>query len=397
MEYRPYAHLVCGESAKNRAEIDLGALRHNYRLLCRAIRANGPCRPICVVKADAYGHGAPLCVPVLLDEGCDFFAVATVSEAMSVRAICQELGSHADVLILGYTDPVYARELAAHDLIQTLLSQSYADALAAAASAVGCRVRVHAALETGMGRIGFPARTEQDTRDTVNAIAQLCAVPSLRVEGVFSHLATADEPHNDAANRYTEQQAARFDAVITGLAEKGITLPTSHLYNSAATLRFPVRHGNAVRLGISLYGPEPYPNALPDLRPVMRLCTTVVHVGRLNAGESLGYGADYRADSPRVIATLPIGYADGFLRAYRNAHVTLHTKSGDCRVPVVGRVCMDQCMLDVTDTDVAVGDTVTLFGHSFADTPRLAAQAGTIAYEVLTSVSARVVRVPIGT
>ena len=394
MEHRLYSHLTLGECEKNCAEIDLDALCENYRLLCRVLPADGSCQPIAVVKADAYGHGAPACVSALLAAGCRFFAVATLGEALAVRCVTDAACVEAEILILGYTDPAHAEQLAAHRLLQALLSDAYARRLAEAARAAGATVRVHVALDTGMGRIGLPALEACDAQRAADTIATLVADPALSVEGMFSHFSTADEPQSDPAREQTALQSARFFAVKQALEARGIFLKTLHLCNSAGMLWRPGDHLDAVRMGLSLYGVSPYPGAVEGLRPVMRLVSTVVHLAELPAGASLGYGADFRADSPRVIATLPIGYADGFLRAYRHARVTLHTQKGDVRVPIVGRICMDQCMLDVTGTAAAVGDRVTLFGAKPGELERLALAAGTIPYEVLTSVSARVVRVP---
>ena len=392
--YKLYSSLPQRDTPRAWAEIDLAALRHNYRYLkAEAERADAESQPICVVKADAYGHGAPACVRTLLEEGCDFFAVSCLNEAIAVREVCRAAGSSARILILGYTDPSLAGVLAKEDLLQTLLSAEYADRLLSCAVREGVSVRVHAAVDTGMNRIGFPAKDLSSVRDTVKRLAALTRQRTLRLEGVFSHLAAADEPMGSRGEALTHKQVERFRAVCAGLeAETGASL-FYHLCNSAGTLRLPTDLLDGYRLGILLYGAHPSSDFALPVRSVMRLVTRIVHIHTLPQGESVSYGGTFTADRSRRVATLPIGYADGLLRAFSGGRVTVRTKNGDVRVPVVGRICMDQCMIDVTDTDAAMGDEVVLFGNVPQELADYASRASTIDYECLCLISARVPRV----
>ena len=380
---RLYASLPSLSGAHSVARIDLYALAHNYRLLCGAI---GDALPICVVKADAYGHGAPSVVRTLYDEGCRHFAVSSTEEALAVR----EAAEHADILILGSVLPTHVPLLAAHRITATVYSKEVARALSEEAGSLGVCLSVHVKLDTGMNRLGFAAYDRETRERSLSELSEVYSYEGLSVCGVFSHLATADEPSGELTNL----QAERFDAMIRLMKDHGMKTGQKHLCNTAGALRFPSCRMDAVRLGLALYGYLPYEGApeLP-LLPVMRLTSEVSNVHTLPPMEPLGYGATYRAESPRQIATISIGYADGFIRAYSGASVTVHTKDGNFSAPVVGRICMDQCMLDVTGIPASRGDTVTLFGNDTKSLLELAERAGTIPYEVLCLVSARVPRV----
>lgn len=387
--YRAYETLAYPPHPLTRAEIDLSALRENYRFLAGMLRTRDRnIRPIAVLKADAYGHGAPVCAVALAREGCERFAVASVGEGVALRHALRANGQTGSVLVLGHTDPSEVGTLAREDLTQSLFSEGDAGALAAAAERAGVVLRVHFALDTGMNRVGFAAQTDRETEATVNAVARFARAESLRAEGLFTHFAAADTD-----DVLTKEQTRRFFAVRDGLAARGIGPLFCHLCNSAGAVKVPEALADGARFGILLWGVMPGPTVSLPLRPVMRLRTAIVHLHRLPRGASVGYGGDYRPDGERVIATLPIGYADGLLRSASGACVTVHTRAGAQKAPVVGRVCMDQCMLDVTGTDAQVGDTVTVFGHDPADLPALADRAGTIPYELLSLLSARVPRV----
>lgn len=389
---RTYQVLPIPHNPLTRAEIDLCALRRNYRLLLNRIRkTNRNIRPIAVLKADAYGHGAAICAAALAAEGCDFFAVASLEEAVALRAALRENEIPGDILILGCTDPQDVATLARDDLIQTLLSESYAEALANAAEQSGVRVRTHIALDTGMNRIGFPARNTGEMEAAVRSVLRIRHRKSTVLEGMFSHFARADE--GAAGEAFCAEQSRRFRVVRDQLAACGAPIPFCHLCNSAASVNRPDDLMDGARLGILLWGAVPPENPALPLSPVMKLRTKIVHLHDLPAGESVGYGATYRPGENRLIATLPIGYADGWLRAYSGATVTVHTRKGKRTVRVVGRVCMDQCMADVTGTAAQVGDTVTLFGDDPTALAELSARAGTIPYESLCSISSRVPRV----
>lgn len=392
--YKLYSSLPDLERRKTWAEIDLGALRANYRILKETATAKDPSvRTIAVVKAEAYGHGAPACVAALLTEGCDYFAVSCMDEAVAVRTVCDENHKEADILILGYTPPELALLLGRYGITQTLLSEDYAVRLEQEAAAAGVTIRTHIALDTGMNRIGFPAHSEDEIGATVGAILRVIGFRHLSVEGMFTHFARADECPNGDGEALTTLQAARYRTVRTTLETHGVSIPFHHVCNSAATVRRATDRMNGVRLGILLYGARPSDQIELPLKPVMKLRTVISHLHKLLPGESVSYGGTFSADTERLIATIPIGYADGFLRAYSGSFVTVETKTGPKPVPIVGRICMDQCMIDVTDTGASVGDIVTLFGNDPKELYACADRAATIDYECLCLISSRVIRI----
>ncbi|MBQ9759759.1 MAG: alanine racemase [Clostridia bacterium] len=391
--YKLYSSLTELEQQKTWAEIDLDALRSNYRVLRAMIHEKKPdTRIIAVVKAEAYGHGAPECVRTLLDEGCDFFAVSCIDEAVAVRTVCDTAQKEADILILGYTQPVLAPHLARYNIIQTLLSENYAVQLNTAAQGAGVTVRTHLAVDTGMNRVGFVAHSEEEILSTVTAISRVLRFSNLCIEGMFTHYARADEEPFGEGDAQTALQAARYRALCTHLEEREIRIPFHHSCNSAATVRRPEDYQSGVRLGILLFGARPSEHVELPLRPVMKLKTVISHLHKLLPGEHVSYGGDFCASTERLIATIPIGYADGFMRAYSGIHVTVHTAIGACRVPIVGKICMDQCMIDVTDTGAQVGNEVTLFGNDPTELYECASRASTVDYECLCLISSRVTR-----
>ena len=404
-----------------RAVIDTAALIGNYHALLDPVRAVSPhTRPIAVVKADAYGHGIRPVVGTLLEEGCRAFAVACLEEAVALRGLLRELmplgdsDCATDILVLGYTDPENAAILAEYSIMTTLISEDYTRRLLACAERDRVTVRVHAALDTGMNRIGYPAHDDGEIAETVAALADLFGGDKpaehghgLVLDGLFTHFARADEDYDTEMNTpdsLTMTQYTRYRRVLEGLIGQGITPRVCHVCNSAAAIRFPyaLPEGcmDAVRLGISLYGygvdfPQAKGTTSPAVhtRPVMRLETVVTHIHTLRPGETVGYGGTYFADTSRTLATLPVGYADGWIRDFSGATVTFHTPAGDVTAPIVGRVCMDQCMADVTDLPVTVGTPVTLFGQDSAELEALAERANTITYELLCLITARIPRV----
>ncbi len=391
-EYRLYSALPKIGNAVKWAQIDLARLRSNYRLLCRALfEKKRHLRVIAVVKADAYGHGAEACVRTLLGEGCDFFAVSCIEEALAVRRVCDACEKNADVLILGYTDPTFAELLSEQRLTQALLSEEYAVQLNAAATDAGVSVLSHVAVNTGMNRIGFGARNEEETEESGRAILRVSALPSLSLCGMFTHFARADEETAEGLLA-TRRQAARYRALRELLEKNGFCVPFHHTCNSAAALWGDVDPFDGVRLGILLYGVAPALHRGLALLPVMRLQARILHIHTLFPGEEVGYGGEFVAGSERKIAVLGIGYADGWLRAYRGSTVYVHTGKGVCAASAVGRICMDQCMLDVTDTAACVGDVVTLFGDEPGQLASLSQAADSIDYESLCLISSRVLR-----
>ena len=378
---------------KTYAEIDLGALKYNYSVMRKLMSESA--QTICVLKADAYGHGAKNCCRALLEEGCGYFAVSSIEEAIDIREVCLEYGADAEILILGYTLPSQASLLAKHNIITSLVDASYARELAEQARIAGVRVRCQIKLDTGMNRIGFCARNEAEIEKTVEEISEIYRYTSLDVCGMFTHLAKADEALDEELPHLpTDTQVERFAATDKRLLASGIDVKFRHVCNSAAAMRFPEYHFDACRLGITLYGT--HSSRFVDrysLRPVMRLCTVISHVHDLIKGESVSYGGTYTADRERTIATLPIGYADGFVRAYSGAYVSVITEDGTVKAPVLGRICMDQCMIDVTASRARVGDKVVIFGSESAELSALAKMADTIEYECLCLITSRVPRI----
>lgn len=344
------------------AEVDTSALAHNFRQL------KGACtgRTIAVVKADAYGHSLSLVVPALLAAGCDFFAVATCEEGIALRA----LAPTADVLVLGYLPLSQLREAVAARLLLTVFSTEQAHALSRAAQALGTAVHVHLKIDTGMHRLGLLCDKSR--------IRPLFSLANLQICGIFTHFPLADT--DPAATR---QALAKFLALRRELP--GYLL--AHAAASAAALALPAAHLDAIRPGIALYGYPPVKTSL-SLRPVMRVLAPVVQIKELAAGERVGYGGEFIAARHMRIGTVPLGYADGILRTLTGFCATVLCNGVRHRAPIVGRICMDYLMLDLTAVPAKSGQTVCVF----EDFDAAARHAGSIPYELLTAVSARVPR-----
>ncbi|MGI6264483.1 MAG: alanine racemase [Acutalibacteraceae bacterium] len=369
------------------AQVDLDAITHNYRVIAGALR--GGCKPIAIVKADAYGHGAVPVARALAGAGADFFGVSNLEEALQLR----RGGIDAPILILSYTPPEEAARLSENGVIQTAVTPQYARELNEQAEKHGCTVRVHIKLDTGMARVGLSCRQEEEIAAAALQAAALCRLPHLRVEGIFTHFASADE-QNDGG--YTAAQFDRFIRVADALEKQGFSL-VRHCCNSAATIRYPAMHLDRVRPGIILYGLAPDPgwmNGLWDLRPAMELKTAVSMVKTVPAGTPVSYGRTFTAKKDTVVATVPIGYADGYPRAMSGKAYMLVNGQ---KAPVIGRVCMDQCMLDVTGIPgVKAGSVVTVFGKdgdALLPVEDFAALDGTIHYETVCLIGKRVPRV----
>jgi Alr-MurF fusion protein len=380
-------------------EIDLGAIAHNVR---RLVEMAGGAGLMISLKADAYGHGAVQVAHTALLNGATWLGVACISEGAALR----QAGIAAPILVLGYTPAWQARDLLRHDLTATLFDLDVARALSRAALALDRQARVHVKLDTGMGRLGvFP----DAALDFVRSLRDL---PGLVVEGLFTHLSVADGI-SDWETAYTADQLSAFDRVADQLAAAGIEIPLIHAENSAALLRNVKREGvkredvtlraqcpqssirNLVRCGIAVYGLDPSPqvHCPPDFRPALSWKTQVAQVKELPPGSRVGYGGAYVTQGIEHIAVIPVGYADGFRRAPQNwGEVLVRGR----RAPVVGRICMDQTMLDVTRIPgVRQGDEVVLIGRQDADritAEEVAARLGTINYEVVSAILARVPR-----
>ncbi len=366
------------------AEIHLDRLQGNFQAI-QASLAPGS-QAMAVVKADGYGHGAAAAAKALREAGAAWFGVSNLEEAVQLR----RAGIDGDILILSFTPPEEAGRLAEFAVTQTVLSRPYAEELDAAAQAAGVRVRVHLKVDTGMSRVGFLYHREGDEA-VLDDMAAACRLPHLTAEGIFTHFASADEEEDGG---FTRRQFALFMDAVRRLEERGVSFALRHCCNSAATLRYPEMHLDMVRPGIILYGlsPAPWMEGMLPLDPVMELKTTVYMIKDLPADTPVSYGRIYTTGEARRVATVPIGYADGYPRVLSNrADMLLAGR----RVRVVGRVCMDQCMLDVTGLDVRESMVATVFGRdgeAFLPVEELADHMGTINYEVVCQISKRVPR-----
>lgn len=364
------------------AEIDLDALAHNFRL----IQAKAAPAAVCaVVKADAYGHGDRMVARTLAKAGAAWFAVSSLAEARHLR----RSGVEQPILILGMTRPECAGTLAAEQITQAVYSLEYARALSQAAEAAGVAVEGHLKIDTGMGRIGFGAC--RDFEGAVSGLLECRSLKGLSITGAFQHFSVADSLTEDD-RRYTENQYALFRRVVERLEAAG-PLKTVHCSNSAGLTAHPDWSCDMVRAGVILYGQDPSAEVtFPGLRPVMALKTVVSQVKDLAPGDCVGYGRTYTADRHLRAATVCCGYADGYPRCLSNlGTASIH----DRPAPVIGRVSMDQIVLDVSGVpETAAGDEATLLGPAPADGFAQAAEkAGTISYELLCAVARRVPRV----
>lgn len=364
------------------AEINLEAIAHNLREIRRVTSPKAEI--MAVVKANAYGHGAVEVSRVALAQGASRLAVARATEG----AVLRQAGIEAPILLLGFTPPAQLSLVLQEGLIQTIYSREMAEMLADEARKRGVVAPVHIKVDTGMGRIGFTSGPD--------AMAEVLAVASmswLRIEGIFTHFASAD-----ARNKtYALGQYESFVEFIELLRRNGLEFPLHHCANSAAIIDLPETHLDLVRSGIITYGlfpSEEVDKTRIDLRPAMAFKAKVAHVKKVPAGFKVSYGCTYETPKPTVIATLPVGYADGYSRLLSSrGEVLLHGR----RASVVGRVCMDQCMIDVGHIpEVHPGDEVLLFGvHGDGALPveEVASKMGTINYEAVCMVSARVPRI----
>ena len=339
-----------------------------------------------VVKADAYGHGDAVVSTVLEEAGADKFAVSGFAEAMRLR----RAGVTRPVLVLGYTSPQKAAMLSINTITQSVYSLEYAHALSAAAVAAHTTVNIHIKVDTGMGRIGFAARDDMET--ALDEIAEATRLPGLCPTGIFTHFAVSDSKQpSDIA--YPKTQYALFCEVIERLAARGLAFSLKHCCSSAAIFMYPEMQLDLVRPGVVLYGYQPSADVqCLELRGALEIKAAISLVKTIKAGDDLSYGRIFRAAQDMTIATLAVGYADGYQRALSDKGiVSIHGKPAR----VVGRVCMDQMIVDVTDIpNVKQGDIAIVFGGGAADSlDDIAAKCGTINYEILCDIGRRVPRV----
>ncbi len=364
------------------AEISLEAIGHNIREVKKRLPEG--VKLLGVVKANAYGHGA---VPVAsyLENQVDYFATATIEEAIELR----ENGISAPVLILGYVSPSQYSDLVEYDITQTIDSYAQALALEKEAARQNRKAKAHLAVDTGMTRIGFQV-TEHDADEA----AKIADLPHIELEGMFTHFSCADQEDKT----YCSVQMEKYDKMTALLAERGVAIPLRHICNSAGIMEFDDHRFEMVRSGIITYGIYPSEEVKKerlDLIPALSWKSHVIHVKEVGPGIGVSYGATYVTEKPMTrIATVSAGYADGYPRALSNQGcVLIHGK----KAPIIGRICMDQMMVDVTDIpDVQVEDVVTLVGTDGDETitiEEIANPAARFDYEMLCDISSRVTRV----
>lgn len=366
------------EYSNTYVNIDLDAIAENFRQIARQAGTK-----VCaVIKADAYGHGA---VPVaqLLEGQCAFFGVSSAVEALELRGA----DIKTPILLLGHADASLFSVLVREDVRPAIFEYDQAQALSREAVRQNKTAKLHIAVDTGMSRIGF-----QVTEQSADCCARIAQLPGLEIEGIFSHFATADEQDLTAAR----QQAKLFDRFVQMLQARGLQIPVRHIDNSAGIMNFDC-HYDMVRAGIVLYGLYPsrqVDRSVLDLKPAMQWETTVSVVKELEPGRGISYGADFVTEKPTVVATIPAGYADGYRRSLSGKfYVLIHGK----KAPILGRICMDQFMVDVTQIPgVRSGDRVVLMGTDGAETisaELLAEAANSFNYEQVCDISRRVTRV----
>ncbi len=365
------------------AEINLSNLDYNIKQIKNKIAGR---EMIGVIKADAYGHGSVKVAEVLRENGCKTFAIATLQEAVTLR----EAGAKEEIIMLGLTPDMYADTIVKYDITPVVCSSENAAAFAAEAKKHGKTVHALIAVDTGMGRIGYLA---DDIDYAVADVKKIAALENFKIKGMFSHMSTADAYDKT----YSHQQEAKFNKFYEALTAAGIEIPFRTLANSASIMELPTVHFDACRPGIILYGC--YPSDEVDvnelsIKPVMSVKANIVHLKDVPADFSVGYGRKYISKKPSKIATIALGYADGYPRPYSpNAKVIVN----GVIAPIAGNICMDQCMIDVTDVpDVKLGDEVIVMGTDGINTilaDDIANATGTINYEITCAFGQRLPKV----
>ncbi len=364
-------------------EINLDHLAHNIREVRRVTRDDA--KVTAVIKADGYGHGAVEIAQTLLDNGADRLAVATLTEALQLRRTYK----NTEILILGFTETKSVHLAVENNLIQTIYTYDQAEAFNKIAKSFNKTLKVHIKLDTGMTRLGM--MPEMETVDTIEKILKL---KHLYVEGMYTHFARADEFDKSA----TEKQVKNFEYVRSELKNRSIRLDIYHVSNSAGIIDLPAYNYDMVRAGIMLYGLYPSKEVNKDdvqLKEVMSLHTKISRVQDVSENVGVSYGHKFVTNEPTKIGTLPIGYADGYSRSLTFKAEAI-IKGKNKKVPVVGRICMDQCMIDVSDLDVSIGDEVILFGTDgdmSITIDDIAGHLDTINYEIVCMINRRVPRV----
>lgn len=363
------------------AEINLDAIKNNMKEIKNLV---GDKEIIAVVKANAYGHGALDVAPVLLENGASKLAVAIITEADELR----NSGIKAPIMILGYTPLSFGEDLIDNQIEQTVYDLEYAKELSHLAESLGKKAKIHIALDTGMGRIGFLPND-----DSLEKVLEICKLPGIEVVGLFTHFSTSDEEDKT----YTFEQFSKLKSFNEKLEKNGVNIPLKHASNSGAILDLPETYLDGVRCGIISYGYYPSEEVKKEnlkLTPALTLKTTVAYVKELDKDMYVSYGRTHKTEKKSKIATLPIGYADGYSRLLSGkAKVIINGQFAN----VIGRICMDQCMVDVTHIDnIKTGDEVILLGEEDGvkfDANDMAEIMGTINYEILCMISHRVPRI----
>lgn len=356
------------------AVIDLSAVLNNYNYIRSTL--NSGTKLLSVVKADAYGHGSVEVCRMLEENGATEFAVACIEEAIALR----EGGINGNILILGITDESYASTLINHSLTQTVDSYDYAYSLSKHGN-----IDVHVKIDTGMSRLGLYCHRDEDIQNAVKEIEKISLIDNINIKGIFTHFAESDDTSSD----FTKSQFDCFSSLLSELAKCNITVGTRHCCNSAAILNYPEMQLDMVRAGIILYGLSPSETTYDkNLKPAMQLVSRISSISEINENDTVSYGRNFRPKSVIKKAVVSIGYADGLSRIL-SGKATLRINGCDC--PVIGNICMDLCVVDVTDVECAVGDEVVVFENN-SDILRLASLSSTINYEIVCSVKNRVPR-----
>ena len=370
------------------AEISLEAIRHNFKEI--KSRVNGKAKICCVIKADGYGHGAVEVAHLYEKLGADFFAVSNIDEGIEIR----NSGCNLPTVILGYTPVNDAKRLSEHNISQAVFSLDYAKSLSEECVKNNCSVKIHIKIDTGMSRIGFMCQEFPRDNNSIKEITEACNLPNLELEGLFTHFCVSDEA--DEGREFTHNQYGNFRYVKEQLENSGLDIKISHCSNSGAIEDYGETYCDMVRAGIILYGLAPSGKLQGkfDLIPAMTLKTAVAYVKELKKGATVSYGRTFTAEKDMKIATVPIGYADGYIRSNaKDGYMLVNGK----KAKIVGRICMDQTMLDVTDIEnVNTGDEVIVFGTGENGEPTadlIAQNTDTINYEVVCLVGKRVPRI----
>lgn len=370
------------------AEISLNAIVHNFKEIKNKI--GGKSKICCVIKADGYGHGAVELAHIYQKLGADYFAVSNIDEGIELR----KAGCRLPIVILGYTPVTDVNRLYDYNIAQAVFSLDYAKALSMECEKNECSCRIHIKIDTGMSRIGFMCQHFPRDNNSIKEICTACNLPHLELEGLFTHFCVSDEA--EEGREFTNKQYETFLYVKSELEKCGLNIKITHCSNSGAIADYSNTYCDMVRAGIILYGlaPSQKLNGKLDLIPAMTLKTAIAYVKELKKGADISYGRTFTADHDMKIATVPIGYADGYIR--QNAKDGYMLVNGK-KAKIVGRICMDQTMLDVTEIEnVKIGDEVIVFGSGSNGEPtadNLAKSAETINYEIVCLISKRVPRV----